>query len=82
MEEQRRLSLIDERRNVPDIDRLMKVDKLAGLPQPIQELAEILLHQVFSSRVAYDAFLVSSLMPSSRRISCVCWPSVGGATVG
>jgi hypothetical protein len=29
---------------VADVDRLMQVDKLARLPQPVQELAEILFH--------------------------------------
>jgi hypothetical protein len=30
---------------VSDIDRLVQIDKLAGLSQPVKELAEILLHQ-------------------------------------
>ena len=45
MEEERGLGLIDQRRNVPDIDRLVQVDHLSGLPQPVEELAEILLHR-------------------------------------
>jgi hypothetical protein len=30
---------------MPDVDRLMQVDKLAGLTQAVEELAEILLHR-------------------------------------
>ena len=44
MEKERGLGLIDQRRDVADIDRLMQVDQLARLPQPVQELAEILFH--------------------------------------
>jgi hypothetical protein len=44
VEIERGLGLIDQRRDVADVDRLMQVDELAGLPQPVEELAEILLH--------------------------------------
>jgi hypothetical protein len=29
---------------VPDVDRLVQVDELAGLAQAVEELAEVLLH--------------------------------------
>jgi hypothetical protein len=29
---------------MPDVDRLMQVDELAGLAQAVEELAEIFLH--------------------------------------
>jgi hypothetical protein len=38
------LGLVDQRRDVADIDRLMQVHKLTRLPQPVQKLAEILFH--------------------------------------
>ena len=44
MEIERGLGLVDQGRDVADVDRLMQVDKLARLPQPVQKLAEILLH--------------------------------------
>ena len=50
MEKERGLGLVDQRRDVADIDRLMQVDKLARLPQPVEELAEIFLHRVISGR--------------------------------
>ncbi len=45
VEIERRLRLVDQRRDVADIDRLMQVDKLAVLPQAVEKLAEILLHR-------------------------------------
>ena len=45
VEIERGLGLIDQRRDVADVDRLMQVDELAGLPQAVEELAEILLHR-------------------------------------
>ena len=44
MEIERGLGLIDQRGDMADIDRLMQVDKLAALPQPVEELAEVFLH--------------------------------------
>ena len=44
VEIERGLGLIDQGGNVADVDGLVQVDQLAGLPQPIEELAEILLH--------------------------------------
>ena len=44
MEIERGLGLVDQRRDVADVDRLVQVDELPDLPQPIEELAEILLH--------------------------------------
>ena len=44
VEIERGLGLIDQRRDVADVDRLVQVDELARLPQPVQELAEILFH--------------------------------------
>jgi hypothetical protein len=32
-----------------DIDRLVQVDKLAGLPQAVEELAEVFLHPCLRS---------------------------------
>ena len=44
MEKERGLRLVDQRRDVADIDRLVQVDELAGLAQAVEKLAEILLH--------------------------------------
>jgi hypothetical protein len=44
MEKERGLGLIDQRRDVADIDRLVQVDQLAVLAQAIEKLAEIFLH--------------------------------------
>jgi hypothetical protein len=44
VEIERGLGLIDQGRDMADIDRLMQIDQFARLPQPIQELAEILFH--------------------------------------
>ena len=44
MEEERGRGLIDEGRDMPDIDRLMQVNEFARLPQAVEELAKILLH--------------------------------------
>ncbi len=44
MEIERGLGLIDQRRDVADIDRLMQVHKLAVLAQAVEKLAEIFLH--------------------------------------
>jgi hypothetical protein len=44
VEIERCLGLVDQGRDVPDIDRLVQVDELARLPQPVEELAEILFH--------------------------------------
>ena len=44
VEEERGLRLIHQRRDVADVDGLMQVDELAGLPQPVEELAEVFLH--------------------------------------
>ena len=46
MEIERGARLIDQRGDVADVHRLMQIDELAGLPQPVEELAEILLHQM------------------------------------
>src|SRR5262249_61053606 len=46
----RSIRLIDQRRDVADIDRLMQVDELARLPQTLKELAEILLHRSAPTR--------------------------------
>ncbi len=45
VEEERGLGLIDQRRDMADVDRLVQVDELARLAQPVEELAEILLHR-------------------------------------
>jgi hypothetical protein len=44
VEEERGLGLVDKGGDVADVDRLMQVDQLARLPQPVEELAEILFH--------------------------------------
>src|SRR6185312_14080643 len=44
VEVERRLCLVDESRDVADVDRLVQVYELAALPQPFQELAESLVH--------------------------------------
>ena len=50
MEKERGLGLIDQRRDVADVDRLVQIDEFARLPQPVQELAEILFHFGLSRR--------------------------------
>ena len=45
MEEERGLGLVDQRRDMTDVDRLVQVDELARLAQTVEELAEILLHR-------------------------------------
>ena len=45
MEEQRRLGLVHQGGDVPDIHRLMDIDQFAGLAQAIEKLTEIFLHQ-------------------------------------
>ena len=44
VEQQRGLGLVHQGRDVPDVHRLVQVDKFAILPQAIEKLAEILLH--------------------------------------
>src|SRR5262249_59005854 len=45
VEIERGVGLIDQRRDVADVHRLVQVDELAALPQAVEELAEILLHR-------------------------------------
>jgi hypothetical protein len=45
VEIERRFRLIDQRGDMADIDRLMQVDELAVLLQPVEELAEVFLHE-------------------------------------
>ena len=45
VEIERRLRLVDQSGDVADVDRLMQVDELAVLPQTVEELAEIFLHE-------------------------------------
>src|SRR5262249_26984978 len=45
VEIERGVSLIDQCGDVADVHGLMQVDELPGLPQAIEELAEILLHR-------------------------------------
>jgi hypothetical protein len=54
VEEERGLRLIHQRRDVADVDRLMQVDKLAGLPQPVEELAEVFLHDALRKFLVGD----------------------------
>ena len=54
VEKQRGLGLVDQRGDVPDVDRLMQVDKLAGLPQPVEELAEVFLHDALRKSLIGD----------------------------
>jgi hypothetical protein len=42
VEEERGFRLVDQGRDVADVDRLPQVDQFARLPQPVEELAEIL----------------------------------------
>ncbi len=51
VEKERGLGLVDQRRDMADVDRLMQVDELARLAQTVEELAEILLHR--GSRVTF-----------------------------
>jgi hypothetical protein len=44
VEIERGLGLVDQRRNMADVDRLVQVDKLTVLAQAVEELAEIFLH--------------------------------------
>jgi len=45
VEIERGLGLVDQRRDMADVDRLVQVDELARLAQAVEELAEILLHR-------------------------------------
>src|SRR5262245_8118357 len=45
VEIERGVGLIDQRRDVADVHRLVQVHELAALPQAVEELAEILLHR-------------------------------------
>src|SRR5262249_3121539 len=45
VEIERGVGLIDQRRDVADVHRLVQVHELAALPQAVAELAEILLHR-------------------------------------
>ena len=54
VEEERGLRLVHQRRDMADVDRLMQVDKLAGLPQPVEELAEVLLHDALRKNLIRD----------------------------
>jgi NADPH:quinone reductase-like Zn-dependent oxidoreductase len=45
VEIERGVGLIDQRRDVADVHGLVQVDELAGLPQAVEELAEVLLHR-------------------------------------
>src|SRR5690349_13865804 len=45
VEIERRVGLVDERRDMANVDGLMQIDKVARLPQAIKKLAEILLHR-------------------------------------
>ena len=45
VEIERLVGLIDQRRDMADVHGLMQVDELAGLPQAVEELTEILLHR-------------------------------------
>src|SRR6185436_17755209 len=40
---ERGLGLVDQRRDVADVDCLPDIDEFALLPQPVEELAEVLL---------------------------------------
>ncbi len=44
VEEERGLGLIDQGGDVADVHRLVQIDQFSRLPQPVQELAEILFH--------------------------------------
>jgi hypothetical protein len=44
-------------RDVADVDRLVQVDKFARLPQPVEELTEILFHGVLRRAVGQGAKL-------------------------
>ena len=52
VEIERGLGLVDQRGDVADVHRLVQIDELAVLPQPIEELAEILLHPWSPDRAA------------------------------
>jgi hypothetical protein len=49
VEIERGFGLVDQRRDVPDIDGLMQIDKLAVLPEAIKELAKVFLHFLLRS---------------------------------
>ena len=65
VEKERGLGLVDQRRDVADVDRLVQVDQLARLPQPVEELAEILLH--------FDGLQAAGVGPRSY------WPQTDAA---
>jgi len=57
VEIERRLGLIDQRRDVANYDRLMQIDKLAVLPQAVKKLAEY----VPASRLTFQRSKSSAL---------------------
>src|SRR5215210_8819926 len=52
VEIERGLGLVDQRRDVADIHRLMQIDQFPILAEAIEELAEILLHQSLQEALA------------------------------
>ena len=58
VEEERGLGLIHQGGDVADVHRLVQIDQFSRLPQPVQELAEILFH-----------FKVSGARPARREIT-------------
>ncbi len=55
VEIERCLGLVDQSGDMPDVDRLVQVDQFADLPQPIEKLAEILLHTVPPKQISCRA---------------------------
>ncbi len=73
MEIERGLGLVDQRGDVPDVDRLVQVDELAGLPQPVEELAEIFLHGELRRAANMDGAQIAVEMFMSRRPHVERW---------
>ena len=59
VEIERGIGLVDQRRDMADVDRLVQVDEFAGLPQAVEELAEIFLHPTASERTGRELLLPS-----------------------
>jgi hypothetical protein len=74
VEKERGLGLVDQRRDMADVDRLMQVDELPRLAQTVEELAEILLHR--GSRVTFalgrTAAAKQQAPPAVNVVTAIC----------
>src|SRR5580692_3124693 len=78
VEIERGLGLVDQGGDMADVDRLVQVDKLAVLPQAVEELAEILLHKACLPLV-WPGKLMS---PARKRNQTAASSGQGAAALG